>query len=198
MIDTADGPTEPASGHVAWFRRRAPRVAAATVLLAVAVVAAIQVRAAPLPTALQLASGERAPDIQLASVVDPEQTVDLRDVAGRPVVVNFWASWCVPCRREMPTFQALHERLGNRVAFVGIDHQDRREDALDLLAETGVTYPTGYDPAGDVARAYGLFGMPTTVFISVDGEILARRTGEIDADELERTIQRLLLDDQNQ
>lgn len=96
----------------------------------------------------------------------------------------------------MPTFQSVHERLGGRVAFIGINHQDRCEDALDLLAETGVTYPTGYDPAGDVARAYGLFGMPTTVFISADGEILARRTGELDADELERTIEELLFDDE--
>lgn len=198
MIDTADPSPEPASGHPAWFRRPGPRIAVTTVVLAVAVIATIQVRAGPPPTARQRTSGERAPGIELPSVVDPERTIDLRDLAGRPVVLNFWASWCVPCRREMPTFQAAHERLGGQVAFIGINHQDRREDALDLLADTGVTYPIGYDPAGDVARAYGLFGMPTTVFISADGEILARRTGELDAAELARTIQRLLLDDQNQ
>lgn len=196
MTDTVDSSPDPASSQVAWFRRRAPRVAAATVVLAVAVVATIQVRAAPPSTALQPTSGERAPDIELPLVVDPERTIDLRDVTGRPVVLNFWASWCVPCRREMPTFQAAHERLAGQVAFIGINHQDRREDALDLLAETGVTYPIGYDPAGDVARAYGLFGMPTTVFISAGGEILARRTGELDADELERTIEDLLFDDE--
>ena len=109
-------------------------------------------------------------------------------------MLNFWASWCVPCRREMPAFQALHDQLGERVAFVGIDHQDGRTPALALLADTGVTYPTAHDPAGDVAQAYGLYGMPTTVFISPSGERLATRTGEIRADELERTIRQLLLD----
>ena len=92
-------------------------------------------------------------------------------------------------------FQSLFEQLGDQVAFIGIDHQDRRAAALDLLTETGVTYPTGYDPVGDIARAYGLFGMPTTVFISADGVILARRTGEMDALELERAINDVLLDD---
>lgn len=193
MTDPSGVPPEGATLRSAWYRRRRPRLAIAVLVVAVAVVASIRVRAAPPSTALQRTSGEEAPGFQLPGLVDREQTVDLERIDG-PVVLNFFAAWCVPCRKEMPTFQALHERLGDRVTFIGIDHQDRRDDALDLLAETGVTYATGYDPAGDIARTYGLFGMPTTVFISAEGEILARRTGEIDADELEATIDDLFLE----
>ena len=145
------------------------------------------------PTALRRGDGKQAPAFQLPDLRDPQHTIELADFAGRPVVLNFWATWCVPCRREMPAFQALHNQLGEQVAFVGINHQDGRTPALDLLAETGVTYPTAHDPAGDVAQTYGLFAMPTTVFISATGKRLATRTGEIRADELERTIRDLLL-----
>jgi cytochrome c biogenesis protein CcmG/thiol:disulfide interchange protein DsbE len=193
MTHRAADATGPARPRPARFRRRGPWLGVVAAIVAVAVVASVQVRAAPPPTVLQRSSGEEAPAVSVPDLVDPEQVIDLNQAAGRPVVLNFFASWCAPCRREMPTFQALHERLDRQVAFIGIDHQDRRDDALDLLAETGVTYPTGYDPAGDVARAYGLFGMPTTVFISAEGEILGRRTGEIDAEELEATINDLLL-----
>ena len=78
------------------------------------------------------------------------------------MVVNFFASWCIPCRKEMPAFQAVSDRVGSKVAFLGIDHQDSREGGLDLVAQTGVRYPIGYDPDGSVATGYGLFGMPNT------------------------------------
>jgi thiol-disulfide isomerase/thioredoxin len=104
------------------------------------------------------------------------------------VVVNFWASWCVPCRKELPTFAAVAQRLGSQVAFLGVNHQDQRRGALDLQEQMSVPYPSGYDPAGGVHAAYGLVGMPATVFISPDGRILKRRTGELSRAELERII----------
>ena len=190
----SDTNAEPSAPRAPWFRRTRPRLVALAVVLVVAVIASVRVRASPPPDSLQRGNGEQAPAISLPDLTDPEQTVDLQQtVADRPVVLNFFASWCVPCRRELPAFQALHERLGDEIAFLGVAHQDRREDALNLIAETGVTYRTGYDPAGDVARDYSLFGMPTTVFISADGEILATRTGELDAADLEAAIDDLLL-----
>ncbi len=162
-------------------------------IAAVGFAIAWQAREQPAATALQRTSGEQAPAIRLPDLVDPQQEVQLSDADGLPVVLNFWASWCVPCRHEMPAFEAVYRRLGDQVAFIGINHQDRRDDALALLADTGVTYPVGHDPQGEVARDYGLFGMPTTVFISKSGEVLARRTGEMTAEELERTINEILL-----
>lgn len=132
-----------------------------------------------------------APPFALADVRGGEPEVTLSRFRGRPVVVNFWASWCVPCRREMPVLAALHRRVGDRVAFVGVNHQDGRAAAERFADDVGVEYPSGFDPGGDVARSYGLFGIPTTVFISPDGEILEQRTGEMSRRELERTLRRV-------
>jgi cytochrome c biogenesis protein CcmG/thiol:disulfide interchange protein DsbE len=138
----------------------------------------------------QSGEGGIAPDFALPEVRGDGE-VALADVRGKPVVVNFFAAWCVPCRKEMPDFQAVSSRLGDRVAFLGVDHQDNRDAARQLLADTGVRYPTGYDPDGTVAERYALFGMPTTLFISPDGRLLEKHTGELSEDKLEEAITRL-------
>jgi len=120
---------------------------------------------------------------------DPAETVSLES-GDQPVVLNFWASWCVPCRREMPALQAVASRLDGRVRFLGVNHQDGRDAALELVAETGITYASGYDPQGTVARQFGVFGMPTTVFVDARGQIVERRTGELTRAELEAAIER--------
>lgn len=134
-------------------------------------------------------SGGPAEPIELPRL-DGEGTISLADLRGRPVVVNFFASWCVPCRNEMPAFQAVSARLGDRVAFLGVDHQDDRIGGQDLMRETGIRYPAGYDPEGKVARAYGLFGMPTTLFVSPEGTLLETHTGELSEQDLLRAIER--------
>jgi cytochrome c biogenesis protein CcmG/thiol:disulfide interchange protein DsbE len=128
---------------------------------------------------------------RLENVRPGQPDVELADYRGTPVVVNFWASWCVPCRRELPGFAAVSKELEGKLAFLGVNHQDGRGPALDFLQETGLHYPSGFDPKGDVAASYGLLGMPTTVFVSPDGKLLERRTGEISRKELEETIERL-------
>ena len=100
--------------------------------------------------------------------------MSLRAQRGKPVVVNFWASWCVPCRKEMPAFAAVHASLGDKVAFVGVNNKDLRDSAIKFMDQTGVRYPSGFDPQGDVAARYG-----------------ESRTGELIGDELQRTIHRL-------
>ena len=134
--------------------------------------------------------GDSAPDIRLPELRGDGEVV-LANLRGRPVVVNFFASWCVPCRKEMAAFQAASSRLGDRVSFVGVDHQDDRKGGQQLLADTGVRYPTGYDPDGTIAARYGLFGMPTTVFIGTDGKVLDKHTGELSQSDLEDAIARL-------
>ena len=120
------------------------------------------------------------------------ENISLASLAGRPAVVSFFASWCDPCRRELPALADAHRRYGDRVAFVGIDHADSRTNALEMLDEFGITYPAGYDPQGVTAPAYGLRGLPDTVFITADGRVLETHRGELDRGELEERIERLL------
>jgi len=135
--------------------------------------------------------GGMAKPFRLPNLIPGEPEVDLAALRGRPVVVNFWASWCVPCRREMPAFQAVYQRVGGRIAFVGVDHQDSRRLALQFLAQTGVRYPSGYDPEGKTAASFGLFGLPATIFISPSGRILERHTGPYSEPDLQATLDRL-------
>ncbi len=135
--------------------------------------------------------GEPAPRFSLPSLVDEDDTVALSDFDGMPVVLNFWASWCVPCRREMPALETVHQEFAGRVAFVGVNHQDQRDDALDLIAETGTSYPSVHDPKGEVAVTYELFGMPTTIFITADGRIAGRHTGELTEADLRSALDEL-------
>ena len=132
-----------------------------------------------------------APAVVLEGLRDKDASISVRDFRGRPLVVNFWAAWCAPCRREMPAFQAVYEDLGGQVAFLGIDNRDIRSDGLDLVRETGVRYRLAFDPDGDASRAFGVLAMPTTVFVSPDGEVLERVFGELSEKELRRTIRRL-------
>lgn len=145
------------------------------------------------PTALQLGDGTRAAPFRLPDLARPGRTIALTDYAGTPLVLNFWASWCGPCRKEMPALQRTYEQLDGKVELLGVNHEDNRRAALELADQAGVTYPSAYDPDGDTARRYGLYGMPTTLFITSDGTLAGRRTGEMDEAELEQTVRDLLL-----
>lgn len=137
------------------------------------------------------AGHKQVPSFQLPDLRDPASLVSLERFRGRPVVVNFWASWCVPCRKEMPAFQAVYRKVHPRVAFVGVDHQDARSDALAFVRTTGVRYPIAFDPDGTTARDYGMLGVPTTVFIDARGRELERHTGQLSRADLEATIKRV-------
>lgn len=143
----------------------------------------------PSNTARVTAGGRRAAAFELPDLREGAPAVSLAALSGKPVVLNFFAAWCAPCVKELPAFQAVAEQIKG-VAFIGIDHQDSRRAAQELLEDTGVEFPAGYDPEGNVARAYGLRGMPTTVFISAGGRILERRTGEMSGSELRQAISR--------
>ncbi len=118
----------------------------------------------------------------------------LADFAGRPLVVNFFASWCAPCRAELPHFVDAHAQFGDRVGFVGIDYQDPdRDAAIALLTEAGVTYPIAEDPSGAILdELSGLPAMPTTIFVGADGTIVDRHRGIILIDDLSSKIEDLL------
>jgi cytochrome c biogenesis protein CcmG/thiol:disulfide interchange protein DsbE len=105
-------------------------------------------------------------------------------IGTRPVVVNFFASWCVPCIDEMPAFERVHRSLGGQVAFVGMANRDAPEDALATVEATGVTYPTFDDPDASALTYFGGLTMPTTVFIDATGEVVDVNSGPLTEDEL--------------
>jgi thiol-disulfide isomerase/thioredoxin len=98
---------------------------------------------------------------------------------GKPVVLNFWAGLCPPCRLEMPDLQEVHEEFGDQIVLVGVDvgtftGLGDEQEGRALLQEVGVTYPAGTTANAEVMRAYEVIGMPTTLFITPDGEIVER------------------------
>lgn len=131
-------------------------------------------------------TGALAPPFSLDDVRSPGTPVAL--AGGRPTVVNFFAAWCVPCRQELPLLERASQRSAGTVSFVGVDVNDSRTAATDLLDRAGVTYPTGYDPDRSVAGRYRLQGMPTTVFVDADGRVTGMARGRLTAAELDRRL----------
>lgn len=112
----------------------------------------------------------------LGFVTLEEQPAAFAGYAGCPLIVNFFASWCVPCVTEMPDFERFWNEHGTAVAVLGLAANDRLPDAIATVAERGVTYPTGLDE-GELFIDFGGLGMPTTVFVSPQGEILETHSG---------------------
>ena len=116
-----------------------------------------------------------APDFEIETF-DGEKLV-LSDLEGKVVVLNFWASWCPPCRWEMPFFETMWNEYRDRdVVFVGVAMSDTLEEAKGFADDTGVTYPIGLDQTNEIVRAYEVRSLPTTFFIDKDGQIQRRLT----------------------
>lgn len=151
-----------------------------TALVVAGIVAALTIPGTTTPV-LSGRSGGKAPAFSLAVLAEPNGTVSSSQLSGEDLVLNFWASWCFPCQQEMPTLQQASLRLRGKVRFVGIDTNDTRSAALGFLARVHVSYLTLFDPHGDVAGSYGLFGLPTTVFVSHTGIVIGRHSGQFDS-----------------
>ncbi len=122
------------------------------------------------PGGAAAAPAEGMPDLVL-SCLGGGPDVNLSSLSG-PLVLNLWASWCGPCREELPYYQRLHEAAGDTVQVLGIDFQDTQpEAALELIRETGVTFPQLTDPAGDIRMPFGVRGLPGVVLVDEQGSI---------------------------
>jgi cytochrome c biogenesis protein CcmG/thiol:disulfide interchange protein DsbE len=141
-----------------------------------------------------LARGERAPApaLRLPRLTGSGQ-VELSDYRGKIVVLNFWASWCEPCRAESPLLQRWHERISRRGGtVVGVDVLDVSSDAREFVREFGLTYPMLRDRDGDSQADFGVVAYPETVVIDAQGRIAAIERGPVDERWMRRNVEPLL------
>ena len=176
---------------IAATRRRATLALAGAVMLLA--LAACGADAAP---------SLETPDLEISAYQGQEtlggETASLSSVLaqGKPVVLNFWAALCPPCRAEMPEFQRVHEHRGGEVTILGVDIGPQqflgtREEGRALLQELGVTYPAGTTYDEMVAREFEIVGMPTTIFIRADGSVARKWSGILTEDKLNELVDEL-------
>ena len=140
------------------------------------------------------AKGSEAPDF---TVYDLEGNAHkLSDFRGRPVLLNFWASWCGPCQMEMPDFQKYYESHGDKVHFVIVNLTDGQQETVEsasaFIEEKGYTFPVYYDTDIDAAMKYGVNAVPVSYFIDAEGYFVAWAQGALTADMLQQGMDMLL------
>ena len=135
-----------------------------------------------------------APDFTVVDLAGKEHK--LSDFVGKPIVLNFWASWCGPCKSEMPDFQKAYETYGDRIHFVMVNLTDGSGEtvktATDFIASAGYTFPVYYDTLSDAAMTYGVNAVPVTYFIDSSGQLIAYGQGALDAATLQSGIDMIL------
>lgn len=138
----------------------------------------------------QTAQKIEAPDFIVYDAQGNE--VRLSDYFGKPIVLNFWASWCGPCQSEMPDFHEKYLQLGEDIHFLMINMTDGSRETIEsaaaFISENEYTFPVLYDTQSSAALTYGAYSLPTTFFIDAEGYAIAQATGAIDADTLQRGI----------
>jgi len=132
--------------------------------------------------------GEPAPNFGLVDARDPSLVRKLSDFRGKAVVLNWYASWCGPCKQEIPEFQLAQGALGDQVVFLGVDYLETGSEATGILDSFHTTYPAILDRAGVVADHYRVAGLPTTFFVDKDGILRAISTGRVTREALEQNL----------
>ena len=118
-------------------------------------------------------------------------SIQLEDYRGKPVLLNFWATWCAPCRLEMPAFQSHFEKYDGEFAIVAVNNAEAPEDVQAFVAELGLTFDILLDPEAEVQHLYLVRGYPTSVLIDADGIVRAQHIGLMTEDQLDEYLQEL-------
>lgn len=134
--------------------------------------------------------GQQAPNFKLKSVTGPDVTLSaLRD---KPVFLNFWATWCPPCRAEMPDLQAMYKKYGSRMHFLAVNVQEGTGEVARFLKSNGYTLPVALDNKGAVTAKYFVNGIPTSLVIDTKGVIRGKNVGALSASQMEGLIRKVL------
>jgi len=184
QADIVGSAQQPAAGRAGrWRPRRAVIIAVAACAAVVAAVIAIDSTShTPKPPAKPpLASAFTLPSLR-----DPAQRVSLSSYHGQPVIVNFFASWCPPCKQETPLLVRFHRTSGSKVVIIGVDADDSAPAARQFLAAEGITYPVAFEATPAVADAWGVseVGIPETFFLDSQHHILKHVIGDVTMKEL--------------
>ena len=135
-----------------------------------------------------------APDFTVYDI--DGDAVSLSDFIGKPVIINFWASWCGPCKMEMPEFEEKYNELGDDIQFLMVNLTDGNRETIDtasaFIEEQGYLFPVYYDTDFDAAITYGVYSLPSTLFIDAEGYGIAQAVGAIDRETLQRGIDLIL------
>ena len=133
---------------------------------------------------------DRAPEFTMTDRDGNE--VNFSDFAGKPIVLNFWASWCGPCQMEMPDFEEMYQMYGQEVEFVMVNMTDGYQETFDsassFITEKGYTFPVYYDTKMEGAYSYQVYSLPMTFFIDATGDVVASNRGMISGENLQQGI----------
>lgn len=140
------------------------------------------------PKAKATVSPPVAKNFTLSRLGDPGHTVSLAQYAGHPVVINFWASWCIPCRSETPMLASYYKHMAGKVVVIGIDIDDKAADGLKFIQKAGVAYPVGFEPTPGVGDAYGVLATPQTFFLDARHRIVEHVYGAVTLTELRKGV----------